>query len=241
MLEKLKNSLQPLIKNCYRITAQRMNFLPELADTSRFGGPAYSEEGSLNPVCSTCKEPLSFVFQYRADPVANKGELIQFFYCFACSPWGGKKEEGQWLMRSFVSADKNKFCPGAGECGDLQPCICKISKVKMLPDFETLEEMGHESVKICDKIDKDDPWDVYEETCLAMGCEIEPFSSIGGYPIWIQGHSEKICPECKKPMEFIAQIDSEAEAGIMWGDAGCVYLFRCPQHPRCTAMEMQCF
>jgi uncharacterized protein YwqG len=241
MLEKLKNSLQPLLKNCYRITAKKMEFVADLAESTRFGGPAYAEEVTQTPVCATCNNPLSFIFQFKENPLTNQGELLQFFYCFECSPWGGKNETGQWLIRSFPSPEKDKFHPGASEISELQPCICKITEVKMLPDFETLEEKGHEAIRICEQIDKNDPWDVYEETCVAMGCETEPFSSVGGYQIWIQGHTEKLCPECKKTMEFIAQIDSEAEADVMWGDAGCVYLFRCKEHPQQFAMEMQCF
>jgi len=27
----------------------------------------------------------------------------------------------------------------------------------------------------------------------------------------------------------------------MWGDAGCLYIFRCPEHKDGFAIEMQCF
>lgn len=240
MLEKLKNLLLPLIKPCLKVHASPSGFLPEQAAVTRFGGPPYAEDKDSVPLCAACNSPLSFVFQFKAESGPDNAELLQFFYCFNCSPWGGKKEEGQWLVRTFSHADTAKFVenPSAEE---IAPCLCRLEKVKMLPDFETLEESGSEVVKICEKINKEDPWDVYEETCMALGCEIEPFSSIGGYPIWIQGHVEKNCPECKKEMDFITQIDSVAEAQLMWGDAGCVYLFRCRSHPHQFALEMQCF
>jgi len=43
-------------------------------------------------------------------------------------------------------------------------------------------------------------------------------------------------------MRLVWQLDSEPEAGIMWGDTGRVYIFACPvpcsQHA--LALVMQC-
>lgn len=241
MLKKIAELLTPLKKECFKIMAHPEPFSPDQCIDTRFGGIPYQESGCLSPVCSGCSAPLSFIFQFHDTPDKSESELLQFFYCFNCSPWGGKQEEGQWLVRSYEQPVRDKFVAPAADENELLPCKTEIQPVSMLPDFETLEEMGHEVVKLCEKVDKDDPWDVYEETCLALGCTIEPFSSVGGYPIWIQGPSRKNCPDCKKEMEFIAQIDSVAEAQLMWGDAGCVYLFRCHQHRQKFAFEMQCF
>lgn len=241
MLDKIAALLKPLTKKCFRINAVPAPFSADQALNTRFGGVPYQESDDSKPTCSGCSAPLSFVFQFHENPNQNDSELLQFFYCFSCSPWGGKKEDGQWLIRTYGQPVSNEFVSSTLSEDDLLPCKTEINQVTMLPDFETLEEMGHEVVKLCEKVDKDDPWDVYEETCIALGCTNEPFSSVGGYPIWIQGHSRKNCPDCQQEMEFIAQIDSVAEAQLMWGDAGCVYLFRCPRHRENFAFEMQCF
>ena len=48
------------------------------------------------------------------------------------------------------------------------------------------------------------------------------------------------CPRCDQLMEMFAQIDSEEEAGLMWGDVGCIYLFCCRRHPGEVRLELQC-
>ena len=64
---------------------------------------------------------------------------------------------------------------------------------------------------------------------------------VGGYPHWVQGEATPGCDVCKSGMRLLAQIDTEDEADIIWGDVGCVYIFYCPEHPRETRMELQCF
>lgn len=243
MLSKIESLLKPMIKSCARIKAVPTDFSPEKATEIRFGGPAYAEKDSAVPICKSCGKPLSFVFQFRENSIEKSGGLLQFFYCFSCLPWGGKDEDGQWLVRYFASPANDKFVfENAGTADEsIKPSLATINKVKMLPDFESLEEENHQVIGLCEEVDPDDPWDVYEEACMVMGCEIEPFSSVGGYPIWIQGVTARKCPLCKEEMKFVAQIDSVPEAELMWGDAGCVYLFRCSKHTDEFAFEMQCF
>lgn len=241
MIEKLKQALEPLIKNCCKINAEPVSFSPQQADKTRFGGPAYLESEQEVKFCSQCQKPLTFVFQFRADPAANTGELTQFLYCFDCSPWGGKNEDGQWEIRVFKNPSPENFCDNSTGGDDIIPCVARVEKIKMLPDFETLEDLQHDAVALCQQINEEDPWDVYEETSMVMGCETEPISSVGGYPIWIQGICSKTCKICNQKMEFVAQIDSIPEAQLMWGDAGCVYIFRCKSHPQQFSIEMQCF
>ncbi|MFZ5950577.1 MAG: DUF1963 domain-containing protein [Candidatus Rifleibacteriota bacterium] len=241
MFEKIRELLKPLIRPCFKVTARAENFSPNDAAKTRIGGPAYAAKGQSFPVCQSCSKKLTFVFQFRQMPDSNSGELVQFFYCFDCSPWGGKNEEGQWMIKTFKEVTDCSFVDSSDPEHQITPCKCSFEKINMLPDYETLEEMGHEAVKLCGKVNADDPWDVYEEACLSLRCCVEPVTSIGGYPIWIQGEAEKKCPKCSEKMNFVAQLDSVPEADLMWGDAGCVYLFRCRNHPDQFSLEMQCF
>jgi uncharacterized protein YwqG len=59
-------------------------------------------------------------------------------------------------------------------------------------------------------------------------------SKLGGSPDWIQESEKVICSKCKKPMEFVGQIDSmdytgeiEPEPEYMFGDVGMIYVFFC--------------
>jgi len=241
--EKLKRALAGLKKECLRVVPDKPGFLEKHAADVRFGGFAYAEKGDTAPICPDCKKPLSFICQFKVvDKNSLSEALLCVFYCFQCMPIGRPEEEkGQWAVRVYHDAAAAKFVPGIGEDKSLTPCTCSVSKVFNLPDYETLENNFPEVAVLCEEIDGEDPVSAYEEVGLEIGCEMEPFTSIGGYPIWIQGEGTQVCPICKKDAEFVAQIDSESGAGLMWGDAGCLYIFRCPEHKDGYAIEMQCF
>jgi hypothetical protein len=244
MSEKLKRALNALKRQCFRVIPDKPGFNEKLATEVRFAGPSYAEAGEKAPVCDGCGKPLSFIFQFRPGPDEKKstGPLHCVFYCFNCMPIGRPEEEkGQWLVRVYDTPTLEKFAGGTGVNKKLTPCSCSLTKVANLPDYETLENHYPEVAALCEEIDGEDPISAYEEAGVEIGCEMEPFTSIGGYPIWIQGEGTQVCPVCGKDAEFVAQIDSESGAGLMWGDAGCLYIFCCPDHKDGFAIEMQCF
>lgn len=245
MSDVLNRALNGLKRDCIKVTPAKPGFTEKQAAMVRFAGSAYAESGEKTPACSSCGEPLSFVFQFRASydaALKPSGDLLTVFYCFRCMPIGRHEEEkGQWFIKSYTSPDVSKFVPGVGINKDLTPCVCDLQKVSVLPDYETIEEKFPEVAALCEEIDPEDSLSAYEEAGLGIGCEMEPFTSLGGYPIWIQGEGSQMCPVCKKDVEFVAQIDSEAGIELMWGDAGCLYIFQCPVHKNEFTIEMQCF
>lgn len=68
-------------------------------------------------------------------------------------------------------------------------------------------------------------------------------SRVGGAPSWVQTPSYPDCPDCEKPMPFIAQFDSglpqSDESEWLWGSGGCSYAFWCPDC-RISAHFWQC-
>jgi hypothetical protein len=245
MSEALKDALKKIRKECLRVIPEKPGFAKLMATEIRFAGPAYAEEDDLSPICPACGEKLSFVFQFypQADKKAlSAAPLLVFYYCFKCTPIGREDEPpGMWLLKAYHAAEADKFADGVGLDKEFIPFSCRTEKVYVLPDYETIEEKFPHIAEMCEAIDAEDPVSVYEDSGLEAGCEMEPFTSIGGYPIWIQGESGRNCPICKKQMDFIGQIDSQQEVQLMWGDAGCVYLFQCHEHHDQFGMEMQCF
>ena len=245
MENKLHNALNALKKECLRITPEKPGFANEHAAEIRFAGPAYAESGDKAPICNGCGKPLSFVFQFKTEQDAKlklSGALHVVYYCFDCVPIGRPDDEkGQWLIKSYSEASAGKFVGGTGVNPLFKPCLCSMQKVFVLPDYETIENDYPEVAALCEELDPEDPVSVYEEEGLEVGCEMEPFTRVNGYPAWIQGQGTQVCPLCKHDMEFFAQVDSESAVDLMWGDAGCLYIFRCPKHPEQLAIEMQCF
>lgn len=241
---KLKAALTALKRECIRVMPCNPGFTPEQAADIRFCGPSYAEKGDKNLVCPQCKKPLSFVFQFREKydkKFQPSGSLFSFFYCFDCIPIGRPSEElDQWQIVEHTNPDPSKFVPGYGVNTKLDPCSCELSKIFVLPDYETIESNYPEVAVLCEKIDANEPISAYEDFGVEIGCTMEPCTTLGGYPIWIQGEGGQVCPEAGCEPEFIAQIDSEGMADLMWGDAGCLYIFRCKEHKQ-FAIEMQCF
>jgi hypothetical protein len=87
---------------------------------------------------------------------------------------------------------------------------------------------------------------VLPERSISLSPLAEAFSEddvkkhqFGGEPLWVQSEEKLACPKCKKLMKFAAQIDSDEDAGIQFGDLGTLYAFFCDQ---CliVATFMQC-
>ncbi len=242
---KLKAALKKLRKNCIKVTPHKSGFLPEEAVETRFAGPAYKESDEPPLACSQCKKELTFVFQFREKYHADltpKGSLYTVYYCFNCMPIGlsSEEEEGQWQIIEFKEPSVEKFVLTESENSKLIACSCQIKAGYSLPDYETIEEHHEEIAWLCEEADEEsDPSDNYEDACGAIGCSVQPETFLGGYPIWIQGEG---CQECSDhcEVEFLAQVDSESMPKLMWGDAGCLYVFRCKEHQK-FFMEMQCF
>ncbi len=244
--EKLKKVLNKLKKECIRVMPVKAGFEPEHAIDTRFAGPAYAEKDDKIPVCECCGKPLTFIFQYREkydEEMNPKGALYSLYYCFDCVPIGRQDEEkGQWAIISHNNPDVKKFVEQKENISSrLTPTTCSLSKIFVLPDYETIENNYPEISFVCEEIDPEDPMSAYEEAGTEIGCLMEPSTTIGGYPIWIQGEGCQECPQCKEKGELAVQIDSEEAVNLMFGDAGCLYVFKCPKHEKGFALEMQCF
>ena len=239
--EKLDAILKPLIKRAFKLEPNPDRAAEPGSEKSKFGGLPYSEKGDEWPVCPTCNNNLIFVLQIESK---NKKELVEFFYCFKCFPWGMEdEEEGQWVTRTYNAPTMEKYFeinPKENSRFDLIPCILKAVEVTSLPDWDGLESVSEEVEKLCIYLDDDSPWEAYDAAVDRSGCLNDYATLFGGYPRYVQSETGGFCNICGKELIFFAQIDSEDDAGIMWGDVGLIYLYRCPDHKDEFHMELQC-
>ena len=244
--DRLKKALNMLKKECIRVMPIKSGFDKSMALETRFGGPGYAESKDEVPVCKCCGKPLTFVFQFRDSydkDMKPCGALHSVYYCFDCTPIGRPEEEnGQWRVITHENPDASKFVEIKDNISKvLKPMLCSLSKVFVLPDYETAENNFPNIAELCEEIDCEDPMSAYEDAGNEIGCLMEPSTTIGGYPIWIQGEGSQVCPECGGEVELACQIDSEESVNLMFGDAGCLYVFKCAKHKNAFAIEMQCF
>jgi hypothetical protein len=206
---------------------------------SKFGGIPYVEAGESWPQCPTCGKPLSFICQADLRQTAYRPAcgacFFTFFYCWECFPWSSDVV-GQSVVRLYREPDERRavLLPLPGEVPQTAQCLISFVEDVSLPDWEGTSLWCPEASDLACRLDEEWPWETYHDAATAIVGEQEITSRVGGYPRWIQNE------DTPPGMDFLAQIDSEDEAGIMWGDVGSVYLFLSPDEPFRTALVLQC-
>lgn len=239
--EKLDGLLKPLVRKAIKLEPSADKAASVASSESKFGGAPYAETGDTWPSCPTCKRELTFINQIH-DEIEQK--LFVFYYCHKCFPWGlSGEEKGQWLVKLYKEPSSDKIAElNRNSDDELAPTPCKVttSTVEVLPDWESIDSASKEVSDLCCKMNDDSPWEEYEKAVERAGCLNDYATLLGGYPRFVQGEASPACPLCNEEMKFYAQVDSEDEANIMWGDVGLVYFFRCPEHINEFQLELQC-
>lgn len=250
MNQEIALYLEPLTRVATRLEPKKVRdeaSLPLLG--THFGGLPYAEAGEEWPACPACRTSLSFIcqintasgFHQRPAGVA----LLTFFYCWECSPWGLADEvEGTWVVRTYPEVSEAKsvaILPRGEQPERTAGCLTEMERVVTFPDWDGIHSYSKEADEASARANPDEPWEAYVSTVEALGGLSDYATVIDGYPRWVQGDCTPVCNVCGSGMSLLAQIDSEDQADIMWGDAGCVYLFHCPAHPEETKLVLQCF
>lgn len=245
----LEALVAPLVRPCSILEAKKAPELDSPAVASYLGGHPYAEAGEDWPSCPTCRQELSFIGQVRiADTLCTPpggAQLFTFYYCWTCSPWEPEAEApGQWLVRFYSDPRSDRLVRIERRRTDKKattPCTVSFKAAKSLPDWDGIDTYCPQAAKLSHEANDDEPWAAYESLKEKLTGGEGGTGTVGGYPDWIQGNDTPVCPRCMKGMELLAQIGSDDEAGLMWGDAGDVYLFLCREHPAETRLVMQCF
>jgi uncharacterized protein YwqG len=245
--QQLRKQVEALVRQCTVVEPHASEeALPPTA--TKFGGAPYAERGDTWPMCG-CGRGLTFIFQWNSvhcshDPRA--AGLHAFFYCHECQSWGDLPADAKdaWAVRHYAAPADAKAVVIEDRSpteNRLTECACQAATVPSLPDWDGLGEVAEEIAELSAKLDEDEAWEPYSEAAeQILGGEPDYRTQIGGYPRFVQGADFPEC-ECGQRLSLLAQIDSEDEAGLMWGDSGCIYLFACEKHPKQIQMRLQCF
>lgn len=226
-LEPLINMVKPIIRSSTKIELESSNENPENTYLlSHFGGNPYFNKNETWPENKSCK-PLSFVFQVFNNPDINLPEeikLIQFYYDWEEFPWD--TDNDGWLVKIYHELDieNSKKVDIPTDVEQVNYCEIKFKDIMSLPDWEGLDTYLNEALNLSCKMNTDEPWEPYEAVVKKLIGEQDYRSQFGGYPQWVQGESTPTDNNGKK-LRLLFQIDSEENAGIMWGDVGLIYVF----------------
>lgn len=231
----------------------------ELSTASKFGGSPYFEEGERWPICAKCANQETFICQLdlRTCPAVKLPDcfgLLSFFYCFQCFPWDALQPG--WTVRNHREAQPQKAIalpeqpltkPGffkkllGTRSRKVKCCLVSFELFKCYPQLDELDEIGDEEDKeLLSAVELDDSY--YERIDVLTGKSDNFGTIVGGYSQWIQSFpTDSKCKHCAKSCRQLVQIGSHREADVMFGDAGCIYLSFCDEHPQDIAMVLQCF
>ena len=240
-IEDLERIVKLTIRPTTRIEVQNASKPPENSQlTSQFGGQPYFENGENWPTTKSGK-CLDFIFQVFNQPeleIPANIKLIQFYYDWDEFPW--ETEDDGWVVKVYKTLNQEKITLIEKPEKKEKPKYCEIifKTTKTLPDWEGIDVYSNNASNLSCVLNEDEPWDSYDQVVTKLIGEQDYQSQLGGYPNWVQGEST---PNDKNgnPMKLLFQIDSEDNAGLMWGDIGLIYVFYNEQEDR-LAFTLQC-
>jgi uncharacterized protein YwqG len=226
-LKEIEELVLPILRKATKIEVQNPVTPPSDSQLlSHFGGQPYFEEGG-KWFKSESGRYMEFIFQiFNSDELVlpKSIKLVQFFYDLEEFPWD-TKDDG-WYIKIYETLNVNKLkkIPKPVELEESKYCEMAFKSVESLPDWEGIHLYENRTVKIACALNDDEPWEAYDKVVEKLIGEQDYQSQLGGYPRWVQGEST---PKNSNGdyMKLLFQIDSEDNAGLMWGDVGLVYAF----------------
>ncbi|MGE0207469.1 MAG: DUF1963 domain-containing protein [Candidatus Babeliales bacterium] len=250
-MDELKEIFSACIEKSFKFDVQPSEDMAKLTTVSKFGGKPYSE-GESWPLCTSCKEPLSFIFQCNNTGLDNFGKNVEnnclyvFFICpMECFKGVDDKPNTTYCLRKYYSPSLDKaqemHQPEMSDfyadfyAGGANIIPSKIDLIKSI-SFLRLEDCDAASSLVLDLIAEspDQEEDLYQKIGEEL-LNMTDFNDDGdatkylGVPNFFNDMDTPECLMCSKPMALLFQL--QAEAGFSWGDAGALYIFYCPEHP----------
>ena len=242
-IDALKQLLRPLVKECNYLTVTKsLNSLSNSQRISHIGGIPYFETGEHWPL-NKKGQPLDFIIQIVNNNrlhIPPRIKILQFYYNWEEGPWFD--HEDGWLIKTYehINADEIQEIDKPQSLPTSEFCEILFDPGLSLPDWEGLDLICRQASDLSCAIEEDEPWDKYLETMSEMiGGDEEYRSQLGGYPTWIQGESTPV-DENGVPLQLLLQLDSEDDAGLVWGDSGMIYIFYDSKTGSCK-FRLQCY
>lgn len=200
---------------------------------SRYGGVPWLAQGESWPACQHCRRPLQLLLQLNLAhlPEPEGTGLIQLFYC--TNRETGCEDVCEAHLPFSAATLVRLVYPESSA-----PVSVRVPRDGRTPYSERLitgwRELGPELPWF------DEAWDLLE----ARQTPIDPFwqdsldemadpaqgDKLGGWPRWIRNVDYPECPRCHTNMELFFQLAND-HLPLRFGDEGCGWLTRCPDHP----------
>lgn len=235
--EAFQNLMRPHVRRAFRPQVEPGD---ASGPVSKIGGAPWLPKGTEWPTCPNCKHPMQLLLQLHLaelpEGAPGRGPgLAQLFYCLNGEPLCEVDCE------AFVPRAKSvvtRLVSTVKDGGDAAPRkVPNPIKPKRIVGWQPEEDLpnSEEATGPLGMDDDDALFEALNEAQLPLSGD-----KLGGWPYWVQGLEYPDCPECKKPMRLLFQIDSECHVEHMWGDSGCAHLTQCETHRHQLAFGWAC-
>lgn len=203
---------------------------------SKFSGSVLVPAGARWPTCPNCGNPLQLFVQLNAADFPEAAPwpwprgLLQLFYCTNGDP--------------LCEVDCEAYFPFS------RSTLLRVLDLGTPTEVAALPAANFASLRITGWTEIDDLPHPEESASRAFNeSELDAICEAGypragdkllGWPAWVQGVEYPNCPTCRKPMEYLFQIDSEDNVPHMFGDVGCGHISFCGEHPNVLAFAWAC-
>lgn len=225
---------------------------------SKFSGLPLLLQDESWPECQCCHQPLELLLQLNLATLPDSmrertgSGILQLFYCVQpndCEP--GWEPFADVVSRCRIIQEPDAR-PAAENYNQFPPK--SITGWKATKDYPSPVEHDQLGLLI-DYHFHDVPFQPAEIKCPELNLRFEGMDRVnllqstvtsndgdklGGWPNWVQGVEYPLCPECKSPMEFLFQIDSEFNVPYMFGDCGTGHVTQCRHHRHVVAFGWAC-
>jgi predicted DNA-binding WGR domain protein len=189
---------------------------------AHFGGGARLAKGEAWPHCRNCKRPMPLFVELDLAKLKLPKKLtglLQLFYCNAndplceveCQSW--HLNDKAMLLRVVPAKQKTAVVDSPALPSPVAARAIDLGAEKAdLPNWEDAGDLfGIRDGEPRDRTLSGD--------------------KLLGWPKWIQGNEWQRCGQCKKTMQHLMQLDSNAGLAHQWGDCGRAHVFLCLDHP----------
>jgi uncharacterized protein YwqG len=217
---------------------------------TQYGGTPLLKRDEPWPSCKSCSSPLALIYQVdlqKLPPSVRKtitrSGIFQVFHCLkdSCLNRLGESDDDDNYAYLCRIEPRSTMVQTKEKKAVLEKRAIKAWKRQEdgpnYPDILSLNKLETLSSKLSSL--------VADAAFLAAYEEKYPVQSdkIAGSPSWIQSDETPYCSRCPRDrglMKFLMQFNSgKEESELVFGDAGCAYVFQCSEHPDTFALIMQ--
>lgn len=208
---------------------------------TKIGGLPYLLASDRWPLCQSCRRPLGFVFQINFGDIPpgdfriGSWNLLSFYYCLRCAPQDSRAPGGHYVaLREIRRGDVLENASFALRDPDVaEPLECSVAfrPIEDLPPAETVVSILGTDERVLED---------YSHHIEQLHGGNRMASKFGGYPLWLTGPPTFHC-SCGATLRYLAQLQSNPKANVVWRDGGVLYLLHCPRacDPRSVGFTIQ--